>query len=370
MRSKRINVLLLVIAFLLGGLLTYEIITNLQVGGINYSASNNNKTTSSVGASDDKTGISASVAVIYDSVVMVENYKGNTLYGTGTGFVYKKDNKYGYLLTNYHVVAGANKLKVILSNDETVEATYVGGDQYLDLAVIKVDASKVLKVATIGSSGNSKLGDTVFTVGSPQGKTYRGSVTSGILSGKDRVVSVAVDNSQVEDYAMKVLQTDAAVNPGNSGGPLVNIKGEVIGIISMKIVDDEIEGMGFAIPIEDVMTHISELESGKAIDRPMIGVSLINVSDKTSLYRNNVSIDFDITEGVVVAGVEKNSGAAKAGLKEGDIITKINDENVSNIAYLRYELFKHKVGDTIEITYIRNGKTDTTKVKLTKNENR
>ena len=369
MRSKRINIILLVIAFLLGGVLTYGVIDTIGVFNNTTTNTKSSVSSSSVGASDDKTGISASVAAIYDSVAMVENYKGNTLYGTGTGFVYKKDNKYGYLLTNYHVVSGSNALKVILSNDETVEATYVGGDQYLDLAVIRIDVSKVLQVATIGSSDNSKIGDTVFTVGSPQGKTYRGSVTSGILSGKDRIVSVAVDSQTTDDYAMKVLQTDAAVNPGNSGGPLVNIKGEVIGIISMKIVDDEIEGMGFAIPIEDVMTHITELESGKEIERPMIGVSLINVSDKNSLYRYNVTVDSDLTEGVVIASVEKNTGAAKAGLKEGDIITKINGEDVSNIAYLRYELFKHKVGDTIEIAYIRNGKTDTVKVKLTKNEN-
>lgn len=368
MRSKRINVISLLIAFLLGGLLTYGILNsfNSNVSCINKISSSNN---SSVGASSDKTGISASVAKIYDSVVMVENYQNNALYGTGTGFVYKKDNKYGYLLTNYHVINGAKSIKVVLSNDESVEATYVGGDQYLDLAVIKISASKVLNVATIGSSENSKIGDTVFTVGSPEGSTYRGSVTSGILSGKDRIVSVAVDSSNVEDYAMKVLQTDAAVNPGNSGGPLVNINGEVVGIISMKIVDDEIEGMGFAIPIEDVMAHISDLESGKAIERPMIGISLINVKDKVSAYKYGLNIDENITEGVIVAGIEKGSGASKSDLKTGDIITKINGENTIDIAHLRYELFKHKVGDTIEITYLRNGKTHTTQVKLTKSTN-
>ena len=367
MRSKGINILAFIIAFFLGGLLTYSIVNGLNVnkGTINYA--NTTKSSKSIGESSDKTGISGSVAKIYDAVVMVENYQNNALYGTGTGFVYKKDNKYGYLLTNYHVVSGAKSLKVILSNDESVEATYVGGDQYLDLAVIKMDVSKVLGVATIGSSDNSMIGDTVFTVGSPEGGTYRGSVTSGILSGKDRIVSVAVDNSTVEDYAMKVLQTDAAVNPGNSGGPFVNIRGEVIGIISMKIVDNSIEGMGFAIPIEDVMTHIEELESGKAIERPMIGISLINVKDKTSAYRNGVSVDNNITEGVIVAGIEKDSGASKSDLKVGDVITKINGESTSDIAHLRYELFKHKIGDTIEITYIRNGKDATTKVKLTKN---
>ena len=367
MRSKTINIISLVIAFCLGGLLTYAIINGITInkGTINYANSSSNK--SSVGESSDKTGISASVAKIYDAVVMVENYQNNALYGTGTGFVYKKDNRYGYLLTNYHVVSGAKSLKVVLSNDESVDAKYVGGDQYLDLAVIKIDASKVLGVATIGSSDNSMIGDTVFTVGSPEGSTYRGSVTSGILSGKDRIVSVAVDNTTVEDYAMKVLQTDAAVNPGNSGGPFVNIKGEVIGIISMKIVDNSIEGMGFAIPIEDVMAHIEELESGKAIERPMIGVSLINAKDKNTAYRNGISIDDNITEGVIVASIEKNSGAGKSDLKVGDIIVKINGESTSDIAHLRYELFKHKIGDTIEITYLRNGKTATTRVKLTKN---
>jgi len=368
MRSKRINVISLVIVFILGGLLVFCIMNAIKENGVAYN-STSAKSTPSVGASDDTTGISACVAKIYDSVVMVENYKNSALYGTGTGFVYKKDNKYGYLLTNYHVVAGSTSLKVALSNDEIVDATFVGGDQYLDLAVIKIDVKHVLQVATIGSSENSRIGDTVFTVGSPEGKTYRGSVTSGILSGRDRIVSVAVDNSTTEDYAMKVLQTDAAVNPGNSGGPLVNYKGEVIGIISMKIVDNEIEGMGFAIPIEDVMTHIGELESGKAIERPMIGVSLINVSDQNAAYRYNINIDENVKEGVIVAGIEKNSGASNSNLKIGDVITKINGESTSDIAHLRYELFKHKVGDTIEITYIRNGKTAVTKVKLTKNEN-
>lgn len=369
MRSKRINIILLLIAFLLGGLLTYGIMTTTTNGVVSYNATNSSTNTKSVGVSSDKTGISASVAKVYDSVVMVENYQNDALYGTGTGFVYKKDNKYGYLLTNYHVVGGAKSLKVILSNDESVDATYVGGDQYLDLAVIRIDASKVIGVATIGTSESSMIGDTVFTVGSPEGSTYRGSVTSGILSGKDRIVSVAVDSSTTEDYAMKVLQTDAAVNPGNSGGPFVNIKGEVIGIISMKIVDDEIEGMGFAIPIEDVMAHIGEFESGKAIERPMIGISLINVKDKVSAYRYGITTDDKITEGVIVAGIEKGSGASKSDLKTGDVIVKINGENTSDIAHLRYELFKHKIGDTIEVTYVRSGKTNTTKVKLTKNTN-
>ena len=201
------------------------------------------------------------------------------------------------------------------------------------------------------------------------GYDYRGSVTSGILSGKDRMVSLSVSGTTSEDWVMKVLQIDAAINPGNSGGPLLNVNGEVIGVNSMKLVQDEIEGMGFAIPIEIAMAHVSELEQGKKIEWPMIGISMVNVSDATSLYRYNIKIDNNITEGVVVADISAGSGAAKSDLKAGDIITKLNGEKVKNSAYLRYELYKNKPGDSIELTYIRNGKEHTTKVTLTKLNN-
>ena len=205
-------------------------------------------------------------------------------------------------------------------------------------------------------------------MGSPLGYNYRGTVTSGILSGKDRFVEVAVGNSSTEDYAMKVLQTDAAINPGNSGGPLLNVNGEVIGINSMKLVKDEIEGMGFAIPIEYAMAHISELEAGKAIIRPMLGVSLINVSNTSALYQYGFDVG-NATDGVVVAEISKNTGAAKSDLKKGDIIIGMDGEKVTSIASLRYELFKHKVGDTVTITYTRGGKEATTKIKLTEQAN-
>ena len=314
----------------------------------------------------EKGSLAAAVEKIYDATALVRAYKDNTVQSTGTAFVYKTDDKYGYLLTNNHVVSGGDKITLVMTNDEEVEAKVLGGDDYLDLAVIRVDKSKITLVANIGSSENMKLGDTVFTVGSPMGYDYRGSVTSGILSGKDRMVSVSVSNTSSSDWVMRVLQIDASINPGNSGGPLLNVNGEVIGVCSMKLVDDEIEGMGFAIPIEYAMSHVSTLERGKTIEWPMLGIEMANVTDTALLYRNRIILDNDITEGVVIINAVEGTGAADAGLKKGDIITKINGKKVKDYAYLRYELYQHQAGDTIEITYIRDKKENTVKVKLGK----
>ena len=308
--------------------------------------------------------LSASVDKVYDAVFMIRNYQNDQIKSTGSGFVYKTDNKYGYILTNHHVVANATKLVLIRSDDKEIEGTVLGSDEYLDLAVIRIDINDVTKVATIGTSENSKLGDTVFTVGSPLGYEYRGTVTDGILSGKDRMVTVSISGDKT-DYVMKVLQTNAAVNPGNSGGPLLNASGEVIGIISLKLVQTEVENMGFAIPIEYCLSHIESLEKGEAIIRPMLGISMINAEDTYALYRSGILLPEDVTEGVVVVDVTKNSGASKSDLKKGDIIIKINDEKISDYAYLRYELYKYNVGDTITLTYLRDGKEKTTKVTLT-----
>lgn len=335
------------------------------------SSSSNDKITTNTKKNTvyEKSSLAAAIENVYDSVVMVQSYKNGEVQSTGTGFIYKKDSKYGYVMTNQHVVSSADKVVLVLSNDEEVEAKILGGDEYLDLAVMSISKDKVPQVATIGSSEDMKVGDTIFTVGTPMGYEYRGTVTSGILSGKDRLVSVSVSNSSSSDWVMKVLQIDAAINPGNSGGPLVNASGKVIGINSMKLVQDEIEGMGFAIPIEIAMAHVDELEKGKKIEWPLLGISMANVSDSTLLRRNGITIDKSIKEGTVVVEISEGSGASKSDLKPGDVITKLNGEKVKDTAYLRYELYKNKPGDTIEVTYIRDGKEHTTKVVLTKNNN-
>ena len=164
---------------------------------------------------------------------------------------------------------------------------------------------------------------------------------------------------------MKVIQVDAAINPGNSGGPLLNVNGEVIGICTMKLVDNDVEGMGFAIPIEYAMNYVERLENKEKINWPLIGISMANTTETSALIRNDISTNISQEEGVVVLSVEKNTGAALSDLRKGDIIIEINNKKVKDTAYLRYELYNYKAGDTIEITYIRNGTEHKTKVTLT-----
>ena len=369
MRSKLVVLATVFVAFLAGGGTMYYLVE----ANTSDNDTIRNTTTQTTGVikcnndiTIDESGISTAVGEVYDSTVTLQNYQNAKLASSGSGFVYKKDDKYGYIMTNHHVIENASKVVVTMSNDDQIEGTVVGSDKYLDLAVVKIDVSYVTQVAKLGKSEDTNLGDTVFTVGSPVGYEYRGTVTKGTLSGKNRMVSVSI--AATNDFIMRVLQIDAAINPGNSGGPLANIKGEVIGINSLKLVEDEIEGMGFAIPIEYALQYVSDLEKGKEIERPLIGISMLNTTDQYRLYQNGIMLADNIDEGVVVISVSKNSGAEKAGLTKGDVITKVNGSKVSNAAYLKYELYQYKVGDTIEIAYIRDKKEAIAKVTLTKIE--
>ena len=283
----------------------------------------------------EKDTLKESIDKVYDSVVYIESLKNGNTIGSGSGFVYKKDDNSGYILTNYHVIDGCDEVYITNIKGETVEAKILGADEYTDIAVLKIDEEDVLQVAEFGSSEETNLGDTVFTVGSPLGKDYMGSVTKGIISGKDRVVTVS--SSTNNQYVMEVLQVDAALNP---------------------------EGMGFAIPIELVKSISEKLEKGEKIERPLLGVSMLDIDNQYLLYKNGITIDSSIENGVVVVEVVKNSPAGKASLKKGDVLLAINDDEVTNIAYFRAILYKYSVGDTITIKYLRDNKVREVKVKL------
>lgn len=298
-------------------------------------------------------GIADAVEKIYDAVVVVETYKSGKLYSTGTGFVFKTDDKNAYILTNYHVINNGDEIKVVFTNNNKEVVKVVGGDEYADVAVLSIDKDSIISIAETGASETLRVGDTTFAVGAPiDASTYSWTVTRGILSGKNRVVEISAINGR-GTTVMKVLQTDTAINSGNSGGPLCNSNGQVIGITNLKLASNTIEGMAFAIPIETALEYADKFINGESVKRPYIGVSIYN----------NATI-YGQVSGIYIDSIEKNSPADKSNLKAGDKITKVNDVEVSDVSFFKYELYKYNIGDTIKITYERDGKEKSTNVEL------
>ncbi len=310
-------------------------------------------------------GIADAVEKVYDSVVVVSNYRKGNLYASGSGFIYKAENDKFYVITNHHVIANGDSFKITYTDGTEEDVKLLGGDIYADIAILEAPVKEGIKAVSLGKTETLRVGDTTFTIGAPLDHVYSWTVTRGIISGKERLVEVSINNSQDSDYIMNVLQTDAAVNSGNSGGPLCNANGEVIGVISAKISSTGVEGMGFAIPIETVIEKAEQIIYGEASGYPYIGVEMVNVSTAMSYIQYYRYLnDYDKSTGVLITGVEDGSSAKDAGLQTGDIITKINGTDISNVAYLRYELYKHQIGDSIQITFIRNGEAKNVSLKL------
>ncbi len=270
---------------------------------------------------------------------------------TGSGIIMSKD---GYIITNAHVVDGAKSVSVLLpktyakdsstkEEDLTYKATIVGKDTQTDIAVLKIEAKDMtLTACEFGKSSEIRVGEVSIVIGNPLGFSLANSVTSGIISAKDRVL-------QIQDRTMTLLQTDASINNGNSGGPLINAYGQVIGITSAKVSSTYGEGLGFAIPIDDAMPIIKSLMENGFVKRPSLGITGRNVSSTYAEYYN-------IPRGYQVVSVVSGSGADKAGIKKGDIIIGINDTSISTLAELNAVKNKCKVGDTVKITVYRDGK--------------
>ena len=326
---------------------------------LNISNINNNTNVVDRKFTVSEIGLSTGINSVYDSVVVVQNYKNDKSNGIGSGFIYNND---GYIMTNSHVIEGASNIKVMLMSGDAVDATIIGDDEYADIAVIKIDKKYVTKVATLGSSESINVGDTVFTIGSPISSEYYGTVTRGILSGKNRLVNVTVESSN--DWIMNVMQTDAAINPGNSGGPLCNANGDVIGINSMKLVQSQVEGMGFAIPIEDAISYANMIVNGEKIKRSYLGLKMVNVSSTYNFANEDIKIDSKVISGVAIIEILKDGPCNNTGLKKGDVITKIGDYKIKTVAELRYHLYKYKPNDKINIVVNRNGKVMSYKVTL------
>ena len=345
--------------FMLGAFIMYMVIrasgSSIKVQKVSNEVV---KTTTVEEMSDLKTAINS----VYESTIYIEVSNNRGVISSGSGFVYKKDDKHGYILTNYHVINGGTKFEIIFTDGSDVEAELISGDEYYDIAILKVAVDKIKTVSIIGDSSNLELGDTLFTVGAPLGKEYMGTITKGIVSGINRMVSVELGSGS---YLMEVIQTDASINSGNSGGPICNIKGEVVGITSSKLKGTGIEGMGFAIPINSVMDVIENLEAGNEIVRPYLGVQLVDLTNTFALqYYYGISIGNDVEFGAVLSYVEEDKPASKAGLKAGDVIVEIDGEKIDDVSHFKYVLYKHSVGDKIKVKYYRENKLKDTTIEL------
>ena len=291
-------------------------------------------------------------------------------YAEGSGVIYKKSGNAAYVVTNNHVISGSNAVEIIMSNGKKLSAKVVGKDTVTDLAVLKINSSSVSTVASFGDSNSIKVGETALAIGSPLGSDYATSLTQGIVSAKKRTVATTNEAGQ-ETGEATVIQTDAAINSGNSGGPLINLAGQVIGINSMKLSSSSssgtsVEGMGFAIPSNEVVTIINQLISKGKIVRPAIGASLLDLTDITASQQKSVlKLSSKVNEGAVIYKTYAGSPARNAGLKKYDVITKLDGTKITSVATLRDKLYKLKVGDSVKITWYRGNTQKTGTIKLT-----
>lgn len=285
--------------------------------------------------------------------------------GTGSGAVYKVEDDTAYIFTNNHVIEGSDGIEVMLQDGQRVEAEVIGADVWTDLAVLAIDAEYVSVVAEFGDSDNLTVGEPAIAIGSPLGTEFASSVTSGIISGVGRTVPVDTNMDGEFDWEMTAIQTDAAINPGNSGGPLVNIAGQVVGINSMKISSGVVEGMGFAIPSNDAVDIINELEEHGEVVRPVMGVGMVDLSMISHEQRvSMLELPEDVTTGVVVAEVQSGSPADEAGLEANDVVVSYNGEEVANGMELRQHIYDTEIGEEVEIEFYREGERQSTNLTM------
>jgi serine protease Do len=371
-RNPFFTVLIMIIVAVVSSAATVFFMTSDEFGLLEDRAStaSSQTTTSSLPVKNAvavKSDTTKAVDKALESVVGIYTYQGNQLFegttetGAGSGVIYKKSGNYAYIVTNHHVVEGASQVEVQVSEGTRLQAKVIGSDELTDLAVLRIDGSKVNSVAEFGDSSKLTLGEPAIAIGNPLG-FLEGSVTEGIISSTNRTIPVDTNGDGQEDWQSEVIQTDASINPGNSGGALINIDGQVIGINSSKIAQDEVEGIGFAIPMNVAKPIIEDLEQDGKVDRPTLGVRIADLSQVNPGGRTEtLKLPDSVQEGVVIIEVEGSSLAEKAGLKQYDVITEVNGDKISSDAELRRSIYESN-GKKMSITYYRNGKEQTTTV--------
>lgn len=263
--------------------------------------------------------------------------------GQGSGIIFKKDGNAYYILTNNHVIDGARKVTIYVAGDDAFEGEIVGADVSTDLAVVKISSSSDLTVAKFGDSNKLQVGERAIAIGNPLGMEFFGSVTQGIISATNRAVVMS------DDMVMNYIQTDAAINTGNSGGALVNAYGEVIGVNSAKVSASAVEGMGFAIPISEAAVVAADLMNyGYVKGRPVIGITTADVTE-------NIATRYGWPEGIWVNSVVEGSGAEMGGLRRGDIIIEANGKEVKSVNELNDIKNTLKPGDALKLKVYREG---------------
>ena len=384
--KKGVKVLVIIlIGFLSGALGSFVTLQLYQKQG--NQATNNNSGTVTQTSYKNENSTTQAVNKVKDAVVSIITYSSSSsrqssvfnadetnsdsdnqqIASEGSGVIYKKDDKDAYLVTNTHVINGASKVDIRLADGTKVPGEIVGSDTFSDIAVVKISSEKVTTVAEFGDSSQLSVGETAIAIGSPLGSEYANTVTQGIISSLNRNVSLKSEDGQA--ISTKAIQTDTAINPGNSGGPLVNIQGQVIGITSSKIASNggtSVEGLGFAIPSNDAQNIIKQLESDGKVTRPALGIQMVNLSNVGANDLRKLNIPSGLTSGVVVRSVQSNM-PANGHLQKYDVITKVDDKEIASSTDLQHALYNHAIGDTIKITYYRNGKEETTSIKLDKN---
>ena len=384
--KKGVKVLIIIlIGFLSGALGSFVTLQLYQKQG--NQATNNNSGTVTQTSYKNENSTTQAVNKVKDAVVSIITYSSSSsrqssvfnaddtnsdsenqqIASEGSGVIYKKDDKDAYLVTNTHVINGASKVDIRLADGTKVPGEIVGSDTFSDIAVVKISSEKVTTVAEFGDSSQLSVGETAIAIGSPLGSEYANTVTQGIISSLNRNVSLKSEDGQA--ISTKAIQTDTAINPGNSGGPLVNIQGQVIGITSSKIASNggtSVEGLGFAIPSNDAQNIIKQLESDGKVTRPALGIQMVNLSNVGASDLRKLNIPSGLTSGVVVRSVQNNM-PANGHLQKYDVITKVDDKEITSSTDLQHALYNHAIGDTIKVTYYRNGKEETTSIKLDKN---